>query len=195
MIKFLFPLLISTFIYANEVVLTNFEGDVKVNDLSIIQKTPLKAGYKVSVPSDFDSFAVLTDKNGNRILIKAGELVIEKIDDNNNRVSVKSGEFYFHIVNPDTRLITSVMGVKTSKSALDIYGGDSYLNMSGNKVYYAVIRGKTQYEDPWGKITVVKSQSIQILEENKVPKLNPIAYKLWRKIKVGFERMGVKYLQ
>tara|TARA_B100001971_G_C18268010_1_gene596195 strand:- start:34197 stop:34727 length:531 start_codon:yes stop_codon:yes gene_type:complete len=174
---------------------TNFEGKVKVNDLEIIKKTPLKNGYKLSVPSDSDSFAVITYDNGNRVLVKSGEVIIDKNETDNNRLAFKNGEFYFHVINPDKRLITSVMALKTPQSVFNIYGGDSYLNLTSGKLFYGVIRGKTQYEDPWGKLTVIKSQSIQILKENQAPRTSPIAYNVWKRIKLGFDRMGIKYLE
>ena len=175
--------------------LTSFEGDVKVNDLSISQKTELNSGYKISVSNDSDSFAVLTYTDGNRVLIKSGELIIEKKEENNNRLSIKEGEYYLHINNPDKRLIATVMSIKTPQSIINIYGGDSYFNTRDNKLYFACSKGKADYEDPWGQLTIVKGNAILLKDKNIAPKMSPISYNISKKIKLGFDRMGIKYLE
>lgn len=191
--KILIPLLLISFQIFATVVVTNHSGKVKVNDLEISKKTPVQDGYKLFVPSDQDSFAVIAFKGGNRILVKSGEVIFESIEELDAKLSIKYGEVYFHVVNPDKRLITTVLDIKTKSSVFNVYGGDSYLNLKDSRIFYAVVKGKTTYQDPWGKLTASKSQTISRIEENKAPVINPILYKTWKKIKIGFERMGINF--
>lgn len=188
--KILIFLSFYSFFSFSEVVITNHEGKVKVNDLEITKKTPLELGYKVSVPATKDAFAVLTFKGGNRILVLSGEIIIESTEELNAKISLKSGEVFFHIENPDRRLITPVLTIKTNSSVFNVFGGESYINLQGSQLYYAVAKGKTEYEDPWGKLTAAKSESISKINVDQAPIVRPIIYKMWKKIKIGFERMG-----
>ena len=190
--KFIVLLFLLSFSLYADIVITNFEGKVLVNDLEISQKTKLERGYKISVPQKQESFAVITFKGGNRLLILSGEVIIEDTQELNSKVSIKYGEVFFHVENPDRRLITHVMSLKTKNALFKIYGGDSYLNLKDTQLFYAVVKGKTEYEDAWGKLVATKSNAVSKLKENKAPQVRPILYKTWKKIKIGFERMGIK---
>jgi len=171
--------------------ISNLEGDVKVNGLEISEKTKLDSGYKITVAKGEKSFAVIAFNNGQRILILSGEVILEKLSALGSKMMLNHGEVYFHVINPDNRLLDSIFQVKTKTSIYDLHGGDSYFNKSNEKIFFAQMKGITKYNDPWGKINVKKGLSLKSADQNRAPISSPIPYKLWRRIKVGFDRMGV----
>lgn len=171
--------------------ITNLGGDVKVNELKVSEKTELQSGYKISVKSGKDHFAVISFTNGQRFLVLSGEVIIEKLGLDLSRLILKNGEIYLHTINEDTRLIKPVVQVKTNVSNFNIHDGDAYFNKASDKLYFGMMKGIAKYSDAWGKLNIKKGEGLKLQTKNKAPQKNPIPYKLWRKLKIGFERMGI----
>jgi hypothetical protein len=186
-------IILSSNIFANPLaMITNLEGDVKVNKLEVSEKTEIKEGYKVSVNNGNDNFAVITFSNGQRFLLLSGEVIFEKLSLELTRMVLKNGEVYLHVISNDSQYLKPIVQVKTNVSNFNIHGGDAYFNKVNDKLFFGMMSGFTKYSDAWGKVNVKKSESLKLLSENKAPKVEPIPYKIWRRIKVGFERMGIK---
>ena len=85
----------------------------------------------------------------------------------------------------------AVIQVKTKVSNFNIHGGNAYFNKVNDKLFFGMMDGLSYYSDAWGKVKVKKAESLVLQDTNKAPQVKPIPYKLWRRIKVGFERMGI----